>query len=172
MMDPEHLHLFINEEIYVLSDKSAPEKENDKNEDTKVKEEPVVVEVKEEEISKDHQEETPSIPDVQVDVQTHDKISLAIFHEATNPSEVELLQKIIEACNLEKSKYQVFANGFNKEVTFNKALVFVSKAKAFYEPIPYQESQILCSKPLSVLSNDPQEKAKLWGALQKFILTN
>ncbi|MEO1255595.1 MAG: hypothetical protein AAFY41_12060, partial [Bacteroidota bacterium] len=65
---------------------------------------------------------------------------------------------------------KIFANGFDQSVKFKKALVFVPEAKAFYTPIPYKGSEFLCSKPLTELIKDQNEKAKLWGALQKFVL--
>lgn len=183
MMDKEHLHLLIHEEIYQISEEDvvddvqpAPATEAVSEAAAMVKEpeEPTSIHVEKEELEHPHQEETPKIPDVHHEEPAAAKIEeriipFAVFHEASEPSEVALLQKIIAACKLENDHYQVFANGFNKEVKFHKALVFIPEAKAFYIPIPYKDSQFLCSKPLSLIANDVQEKAKLWGALQQFL---
>lgn len=164
-MDKEYLHLLIDEEIYLI-------------EEDKAGEESAVVEVSEDtppetnekvEASKEHVDETPHIPKVKVERPIEQIIPFAVFHESTNEEEIALLQKIIDACKLNPNEYQVFANGFNKEVKFKKALVFVPTAKAFYEPIPYQKSEFLCAKPLNQIVGNQKEKAKLWKALQAFV---
>ena len=163
-MDKEHLHLLIDEEIYIVGEDEAQ---------PAVATEPTA-EPKEEvtetvETPAEHVEETPPIPQVKVEKPIEQVIPFAVFHESSNEAEIELLQKIIDACKLNPADYQVFANGFNKEVKFKKALVFVPQAKAFYEPIPYQDSQFLCAKPLDQIAGNQQEKAKLWKALQAFV---
>lgn len=179
MMDDQHLHLFIDEDIYVIQDEQAivaEEKElatdSQKQEEIEA-EEPLTIHVDPPSEDEEYHEETPKIPEVHHHEELESKeeaiIPLAVFHEATATDEVELLQKIIDACGIEKDQYQVFANGFNKEVKFKKGLVFVAEAKAFYTPIPYKESQFLCSKPLSILKANVQEKGKLWNALKSFV---
>ena len=95
---------------------------------------------------------------------------LSVFHSSSEKDEKELLGKIISACKVPEDQYSIFSNGFDQAVKFKKALVFVPEAKAFYTPIPYKGSYFLCSKPLSHLMSDQSEKAKLWTALQKFVL--
>lgn len=117
-------------------------------------------------------QESPEIPVRKKEEPTEEpkKIPLAIFHSSTNQAEMELLQKIIDACKVPKEDYTIFENGFDQSVSFKKALVFVPEAKAFYTPIPYKNSHFLCSKPLANLASDQQEKGKLWVALQQFVL--
>ncbi len=160
-MDHEHLHLLINEEIYQIGNDSfespdmavqVPEKKPEIKQTSTVQE----------------STKTPSDPK-SVSARIDEVIPVAIFHETTEESELILLQKIIDACGLETTSYQVFANGFNKEVKFKKALVFVSSSKSYYEPIPYQKSHILCSRPLKEIQNNQQEKMKLWTALKNYL---
>jgi len=178
MIDPEHLHLLIHEEIYlinerkeeieeVVNDTAMIPKHSEREEDTVevVGKEELTIQ---EEETPQRVDETPT-PEVSVERLSKHTVPLAIFHEATSDADLQLLQKIIDACKLENDSYEVYANGFNKEVTFEKAVVFVEKAKKFYSPIAYQQSQILCSKPLHLIANNQQEKAKLWGALKGFI---
>lgn len=176
-MNKEHLHLLINEEIYLIPSKENEDVDNSAQEalqsapvaENESKEEETTIHIEQEELVHDHHDETPHIPKVKTLEEKEALIPFAVFHESSVPEEIELLEKIIGACNIGSDKYQVFANGFNKEVKFEKALVFVSQAKAFYEPIPYQNSQFLCSKPLSELNTNKQEKAKLWNSLKDFL---
>ena len=171
-MEKENLHLLINEEIYLIRDKTEVEevtKEPIAAEALQAKE-PEAIKLDPPEIDHEHHEETPHIPEVKtLQEKTEKAIPFAVFHESSDPAEIDLLQKIIAACNLENTHFKVFANGFNKEVKFEKALVFVTTAKAYYTPVPYQQSQFLCSQPLSVLLSDQQVKAKLWTALKAFL---
>lgn len=185
-MEKEHLHLLIHEEIYRLpEDEIAAEdkvtsKEEEVQEPTQVaepvpkptgKKEKTEVEHTEpkEKTDEEYHQESPHIP--RHDLPDSQPLPFAIFHTSHDPAENELLHKIIDACKIPESDYKVFSNGFDQSVKFKKALVFVPEAKAFYTPIPYKGSEFLCSKPLSFLVADVNEKAKLWGALQKFVLS-
>ena len=166
-MNSEDLHLLIHEEIYAIKAHSGEQSE-ESHEDIAIHRQEVV----EEKIS----EKAPDVPVVDTSKPSEeapsnerDVIPVAIFHEATSNNELDLLQKIIAACGLEVDQYTVFASGFNKEVKFAKGLIFVSAAKKFYEVIPYQTSQILCSKPLDVIASDQNEKVKLWNALKRYL---
>ncbi|MDE0471607.1 MAG: hypothetical protein OXH57_06670 [Ekhidna sp.] len=159
MMDKKHLHLLINEKIYLINE---GERRIVFQEDTKIEPQTDPSQTSSEEPENSHSE----AEDENLNERT---VPLAIFHESSSESDLELLQKIIEACKLEKDSYTVFGNGFNKTLKFRKALVFVAKSTVFYEPIPYQESRILFAKPLGQISNDQQEKKKLWRALQAFV---
>lgn len=183
-MEKEHLHLLIHEEIFLLPQDKIAEEET-VNEEKEVQESTAVAEpeaeliVKPEEAKADPDTETKDIPEEELkqespeipvkEVEEPTEIPLAIFHSSTNEAEIELLQKIIDACKVPADEYKIFGNGFDQSVQFKKALVFVPEAKSFYTPIPYKGSQFLCSKPLSILAADKNEKAKLWGALQKFL---
>lgn len=159
-MKSEDLHLLINEEIYIIDKKekvsSAEEKEY------------VIEHAPEIEVNHSQLDKTPSIPVIKSEEEIS-FVPVAFFHESSNENDLVLLQKIIEACKLHSDQYQVFANGFNKEVKFEKALVFVATAKKFYDPIPFEGGQILCSRPLNEIANNQSEKVKLWGALKGFI---
>ena len=173
MMDQEHLHLLINEEIYRIQDEPVLREEEKEEilEDSPSVREPETIKMDQSELEHEHHEETPHIPEVKtLSKEKEHVIPFVVFHESSDPAEIDLLHKIIAACNLDQGQYQVFANGFNKEVKFEKALVFVTTAKAYYTPVPYKDSQFLCSQPLQVLVNDQQEKAKLWAALRTFVL--
>lgn len=186
-MEKEHLHLLINEEIYRIGGDeviSVPAKEEIAKETTdEVVEQPTQVaepepkplaqqEEKQERAKPQPTQESPEIPTrKKEEVKDEPKeIPLAIFHSSTNQEEMALLQKIIDACKVPTEDYTIFENGFDQSIQFKKALVFVPEAKAFYTPIPYKKSHFLCSKPLADLTNDQQEKGKLWVALQKFVL--
>lgn len=185
MMDKEHLHLLIDEEIYLINEEThdAGVMQEADQEDTKKmaidennESHSTTIHIDQEELHHPHKEETPKIPEVHhhytpAEEKESQPIPLAIFHEASNDAEIALLQKIIDACNLKTEDYQVFANGFNKEVRFTKGLVFTSTAKKYYTPVPYQKSQFLCSKPLNEIINDVREKGKLWTALKSFVQT-
>jgi len=160
-MEKEHLHLLIHEEIYQLPEDQTSQKDYTETAEPSIvaKPEPEAVTTIQEDVSiqengaEDHSKE----------------IAFAVFHDSVNEGEIVLLHKIIAACNIPDEHYQIFNTGFDQTVKFKKALVFVPEAKAFYTPIPYKNSEFLCSKPLSQLASDQNEKAKLWGALQKFI---
>ena len=192
-MEDEHLHLLIDEEIYIIPEDT---RENDSvTKHTKAVKD-LADEVSEETSSMKNSEglsiehasknqdsdgdskdpkdenvevsaESPTIPNHQEIA--NEEIPFAIFHSSTNDSDIELLNKIIAACKLPENQYQIFAGGFNQNIKFKKALVFVPEAKAFYTPIPYKNSEFLCSKPLDQISGDVQEKTKLWNALQSFV---
>jgi len=170
-MDKEHLHLLINEAIYLIptehgdSGKTEADALEDKTKTENLESEKILEEKKAGTIDEEYPS-TPAEPTIDPELSP---LSLAIFHESTSEADIQLLQKIISACKLETDSFEVFANGFNKEVKFEKALVFVEKSKAFYEPISYQDGQILCSKPLHQIAVNQGEKAKLWAALQKFV---
>jgi hypothetical protein len=168
-MKKEHLHLLIHEEIYLLPDDKAP------IDDDAI---PVEGATEKTDTSPIHQEiisekdkpaqESPTVPSIEP--LEPEQLPFAIFHDSTEKNEIDLLEKIIAACNLPEHGYKIFGKGFDQSVKFKKALVFVPKAKAFYTPIPYKGSEFLCSKPLSELLSNKQEKAKLWNALQRFVL--
>ncbi|MEM6735431.1 MAG: DNA polymerase III subunit psi [Bacteroidota bacterium] len=166
MMDKEYLYLLIHEDIYLV-DETKPELIPEEQKSPLKK--PIEVVPDEVKVAKDNAYELADIPEEKQKRPEGQVVSFAVFHESSDRSDLELLQKIIEACKLSNDQYQVFANGFNKEVKFEKALVFISKAKTFYEVTPYQNSRILCSKPLNQIAGNPQEKAMLWKALQRFV---
>ncbi|WP_436517309.1 hypothetical protein [Ekhidna sp. To15] len=193
-MKREHLHHFITEEIYILpqdeniaehlqsqaieeeveSTNNSPIDKSEQKVEKQVVEEleqkPKKQEVVESEETPAHietKQESPEIP--HHDLEDAGEISFAVFHNSHDASDIELLHKIIDACKLPHDQYKIFGGGFDQSVHFKKALVFVPEAKAFYTPIPYKNSMFLCSKPLDQISGDVQEKAKLWGALQKFV---
>jgi hypothetical protein len=183
-MEKQHLHLLINEEIYRIAGDEAIATTKSKatvegvdeasEEPVQVAEpEPKPIAKQEEKQEKEQaivqpKQESPEIP--VMEKEEPKEIPLAIFHSSTNQAEMELLQKIIDACKVPKEDYTIFENGFDQSVQFKKALVFVPEAKAFYTPIPYKSSHFLCSKPLDILASNQEEKGKLWVALQKFVL--
>ncbi|WP_370089701.1 hypothetical protein [Ekhidna sp.] len=187
-MEKEHLHLLIHEEIYRLSsdevitgeavvEEMSTSENLQENEVAEPESEPIAKQedakgetetVNKDETENEPKQESPAIPIHEVEEPT--EIPFAIFHSSTDEDEIALLQKIIDACKVPADDYKIFGNGFDQSVRFKKALVFIEKAKAFYSPIPYKGSEFLCSKPLTDLAKDQNEKAKLWGALQKFVL--
>ena len=190
-MEKEHLHLLIHEEIYRLpSDEIIEEKDLEVSEvviaepsseptsdQTDQAEKPETSETEEvlnndQQVEPESTQETKSEANAQEPVQEEnlEELPFAIFHSSSNDAETELLQKIIDACKVPTDQYKIFNNGFDQTIKFKKALVFVQEAKGFYVPIPYKDSEFLCSKPLSQLIQDQGEKAKLWSALQKFVL--
>jgi len=173
-MEKEHLHLLINEEIYRLPDESVVEEYAEANTETESLQvaesepEPIVNDEKVEP-QDSLQEDSEGPAKQEKPTKTTEEWPFAVFHSSSNEQELELLHKIIAACKVPTSDYKIFDQGFDQSVKFKKALVFVPEAKAFYEPIPYNGSEFLCSLPLAKLVQDQNEKAKLWGALQKFV---
>lgn len=184
-MDPADLHLLLDEEIYLIQEETSAEQIESSLPQQEEAARPAVDAPQEEEdvpTAKAGAEDTPveaplppqpeaatSAQDAEQAKASDPIIPVAIFHETTSQADLALLDKIISACKLDHGTFQIMANGFSKEVTFQKALVFVEKSKAFYEPIPYRDGQILCSRPLHQIAVDQGEKAKLWGALQQFL---
>ncbi len=162
-MKKEHLHLLIHEEIYQVPEKETTHYQQEVKETLLVSEPEPMVEQEEEK-----QREEPTKTPMQ-EGEASKKWPLAIFYQTSNPAEIDLLHKIIVACELSSENYQVSSNGFDPSIHFNKAVVFSPTATAYYIPIPYKDSQFLCSKPLADLIKDQQEKTKLWNALRKFI---
>lgn len=171
-MKQEHLHLLLNEELYQIDHEQSGEvgeaKEDGKALPTKESETEIAAATE--------VEETPAKVQIATQQVTNEGSSnpaevvpLAIFHQSSTPDDLDLLKKILAACKLAPGTYQVFDNGFDKEIPFKKALVFIEKAKVFYEAVPYKQSQILCSKPLNEVAGNQQDKAKLWNALQAFV---
>ena len=181
-MEKEHLHHLLTEEIYLLpqdqvdgpSEPSALEQEEPEiSEETEIEDTTDLAQTKEEVEPEtpahiETKQESPEIP--HHDLEEPGEIPFAVFHSSNNADDIELLHKIIDACKLPQDHYKIFGGGFDQTVHFKKALVFVPEAKAFYTPIPYKNSMFLCSKPLDQISGDVQEKAKLWNALQKFVM--
>ena len=173
-MEKEHLHLLINEEIYRLPDESVIEEYAEAKTETETLQvaepdpEPLVNEEKAEP-QESPQDVSEGPAKQEKHPETPEEWPFAVFHSSSNEQELELLHKIIAACKVPNSDYKIFNQGFDQSVKFKKALVFVPEAKAFYEPIPYNGSEFLCSLPLAKLVQDQNEKAKLWGALQKFV---
>ena len=189
-MKHEHLHLLIHEEIYRLpEDRKLVKMVEETIPDVEVEKQPTQVAESEPEIVKEPvpkpeesrqkggepepivvanvESESPKI--LIQEIEEPEEIPFVVFHDSTDPTDQELLQKIIDACKLPQDQYKVFGAGFDQSVQFRKALVFVPEAKVFYTPVPYKDSEFLCSKPLTDLAKDQNEKAKLWGALQKFL---
>lgn len=141
-MDVSDLHLFITEDLYLIREKKAAvtTAPTERND-----------------------------PAVLPGEQKSAPIPLAIFHASDDKEDRALLDKIIQACKLSDGDFQLFDGGFDKEISFEKALVFVAEAQTYYEPVKYQNSQILCARPLSEIATNKEEKSKLWGALQTFL---
>ena len=182
------MHLLIHEEIYLLSqdeiikDESTVDVSEEVQESSQLAEPELksIAEKKDESNSEEQptnednreQEQEPiqEPPEIPItEVEEPEELPFAVFHSSSDEAEIDLLHKIIDACKIPGDQYKIFSNGFDQEVKFKKALVFVPEAKAFYTPIPYKGSEFLCSKPLADLAKDKNEKVKLWGALQKFV---
>lgn len=163
-MQEENLHLLIHEDIYLIKEETAVTETTVSSSDQGQMENTLKPTIVNENLPESTDEKQGGV------LETHDKLPFAIFHSSTNEDEIALLNKIIAACNVDEANYSVFNNGFDRSVNFRKALVFVDKAKAFYTPIPYKESEFLCSRPLSVLMTTQSEKALLWKAIQQFVL--
>ncbi len=165
-MDSNFLSLLINEEIYVINKSKKKECAESASKVAAAGK----IGLSERVSPSTHQEKKNSPPLPNVAQETSERtIPLAIFYETTSDEDIQLLEKIIAACKLRSESYEVFNEGLQKDIAFEKALVFVAQAKQFYTPIDYQESQILYSKPLNILAQNKQEKATLWGALRAFI---
>ena len=162
MIDKEHLHLLINEEIYLI-DSSQSKVESEKSEVEGVEE-------KVERIEEKVESEKSKVERSEVKVENgegKEKVNVAFVSNSNNGAEMELLQKIIGACNLEEGDYKISQS--DEPATYEKAVIFTEKASIFYQPTVENDSIVLYSKPLNELMHSKEEKGKLWGALKTFI---
>lgn len=98
------------------------------------------------------------IPDIQ-----HEVIPFAFFHNAREKQELELLMKIVSACDLEE--FKIFDHLDFKDIMFEKAIVF-TKREPLYEIIEIDNCQLVFSNTLHILKNDAHEKARLWNQIK------
>jgi len=154
-MENEHLHLLINEEIYAIESQASSDQ----------------LQVDSEESIVDNQQSTedPVIEKINTNSQTQstEKINIAFIHQTNNPDELDLLNKIIGACKLETQNFKVLKEG--EPIQFEKAVIFTDSASSYCIPSTTTEGEIMYSKPLNILYHSPEEKRKLWGALQEFV---
>lgn len=123
MIETEHLHLLIDEEVYLIPEKQESEGVT----------------------------QTP----------------FAFFHTSKSKEELELLMKIIGACNLDK--FDVFDHQELERVKFSKAIVFTSDSDYYYQVQGTETASIIYARSLSVLLESVDDKAKLWKALKEII---
>ncbi len=138
-MNSENLHLFFNEELYIIK---KPVEESGST--------PTVLEKKED------------LPE------RKEKIRIVFIHHTTKQEELDLLNKIVAACKIAREDYRLITEK-SMEISAAKAIVFTESSSNYYTPFSTQGSEELHSKPLHVLMNSKEDKAKLWGALKTFI---
>ena len=138
-MKNEHLHLLINEEIYLVdSRQSTVDSSPDK-----------VIEG-----AKQEAEDVESIPEIKI----------AFIHNSEKPEELELLNNIIAACKLNAQDFKVLREG--EPIRYEKAVIFTTSSKSYYERSKTSEGELLHSRTLAELNSSKEEKGKLWSALQ------
>ncbi len=154
-MKSEHLHLLIDEEIYLI--KSQGDKlqvASDKLE------------------AEDLSVDSPQ-PSVESDAKTSisnsqiEKIQFAFIHDTDKQEELDLLNNIIAACKLDSKDFRITKK--DKAPNYENAVIFTSEANQFYSSTQVDNTKILYSKPLAILLNSKEEKGNLWGALQVFV---
>ena len=137
-MENEHLNLFIDEEVFILNENSEPSPKKEKKDE--------VTEVKQE-VKKP-------------------KIKFAFIHNSDSKDELELLNKIIEACKISPEDFYIGSD--DSMVDFSKAVYFKESKNEYYEVQSEGPRSLIYSKPLSVLQSSKDDKAKLWAALKAF----
>lgn len=153
-MENEHLHLLINEEIYVIEGQATSEKlqENIEKPTVSSPQPDKVIES-----TKGEVKEVESIP----------QIKIAFIHNSDKPEELELLNKIIGACKLNSQNFKVLKKG--EPIQYEKAIIFTNSANSYYQSSRTPEGEVIHSKPLTELNSSPEEKGKLWSALKEFL---
>lgn len=146
MHTKEHLHLLIDEEIYIVETQEEP-----KAEQTTPK-----VELKPE-------------PKSEEEEKTVKMLEFGFFHNNEGSEAEELLNKIIVACKFSTDRYQVFSDS-SMVTSCKKAIIFTSKPKTYYQWLPFNEkTSIMYSLSLGQIANSQTDKAKLWKALQEIL---
>lgn len=139
-------------ESKVTSDEPKVEK------DTQESEEKIVVD--------EHIDEAPDIPSIPATAPAT-SVKYAFFHNTDQPEELDLLNKIIDACKLADTDFKVLKVG--QEVVFEKAVVFTKSGPSYYVSTQHERGVVMYAQPLATLMLSKEEKGKLWGALQKFV---
>jgi hypothetical protein len=138
MMENEHLHLFIDEEVFILNEnlaRSSEKKEiHPKTETNKEIEKP--------------------------------KIKFTFIHNSDSKEELGLLNKIIEACKISPADFYIGTD--DSSIDFLKAIYFKESNNECYIVKSGGSRSFIYSKPLSVLQSSKDDKAKLWAALKAF----
>ncbi|MEP5612423.1 MAG: hypothetical protein ABJP45_09250 [Cyclobacteriaceae bacterium] len=155
-MENEHLHLLIDEEIYVVESQGTSDKLQAESGQSIV----------DNQQSEKRPAESPqsALTEKTESIQT---IRIAFIHSTDNQEELDLLTKIIGACNLNESNFKVVRE--DEQITFQKAVIFTGKANTYYQQTATEVGEIMYSKPLIELQTSKEEKSKLWSALQEFV---
>lgn len=91
-------------------------------------------------------------------------VPVAFIHNTDDREELELLSKIIAACNLSSKDYKIFKEG--EDEPFEKGIIFTESADIYYQVTTGPIGQVINSKPLSILKDSKDEKTKLWEVLK------
>ncbi|MEQ9404390.1 MAG: hypothetical protein RIM99_12430 [Cyclobacteriaceae bacterium] len=160
MMEKEHLHLLIDEEIYLIQENAGNGSliESDHAVESSRPEAVGSQSPVKQDATEIKTPDAPSAPE---------KISVAFIHNSDNPEELELLNKIIGACNLDPSTYKILKQG--EEISFSKGVIFTDSSDSYYQSKIQGEATILNSKPLHVLINSKEDKVQLWAALKQLV---
>ncbi len=158
-MKNEHLHLLIDEEIYLVKSLvSKPQATSDELQEKELK-------VDSQQSTADSDTKDPSIE--AIENHSIEKVKFAFIHNTDSQEELELLNNIISACKLEPADLKIIKEG--EEIYYKNAVIFTNEAAQFYSVSEVDEAQVLHSKPLNTLLNSKEEKGKLWSALQEFV---
>ena len=162
-MKNDHLHLFIDEEIYLVGQPatSSPKEDNGEVAAPAITPAPVA----KNKLKPVAGPEVPPTPKVPVTP----TLPFGFYTLRLQPAEKELLNKIIAACKIPTTDYKVFEDG-PQHLRSKKAVVFVDEPKESpYQPIKKGQTEVIYSKSLSTLMHSQDDKMKLWGILQPFI---
>lgn len=184
MIDSEHLHLFITEEIFVLSDELAAAAEAKPVPAPTEKEEAKAQVVAEP--TTPLKSPAPSPPDVKPETETpkiHKKLTPAsptmhevgIWTPTLSPEERSLLTAILGAVQKDLNKCllmegeSAYQPHYQTLICFGYQSMLESKAEQEFPNYKLKKvgtRQFLTSASLDVLMNSREEKTKLWNALK------
>lgn len=194
-MEKKHLHLLINEEIYVidetqshqqLSESGLQNGENSLNPGGKISTTDVHQSPKDDKgMTKPESHSKTSAIDSSTDdsglignkkdlptadtpsMEVIEKVQIAFIHDSNKAEELALLDKIVAACKLEASIFKILRHG--EKIEYEKGILFTESTSSFYQATESGHTQILYSRPLHVLMSSKEEKGKLWNALKEFV---
>ncbi|MBV6645724.1 MAG: DNA polymerase III subunit psi [Cyclobacteriaceae bacterium] len=159
MIDDHHLHLLIDEELFVLNEKL--EETNAENLGS-----PMTPE----------ERSTPVIEKPKSPNPTH--YDFVVVTDSLTNNDEELLKKILKAINLTLEQVAVFQGPVKLEFSFERLLCFGpitqinglnATAISNYQIDEIENGQLLLSTSLLKLQESKDEKIALWSALKKWV---
>ncbi len=156
-MENKHLHLLIDEEIYVIKSQVENGELSEKSDQLNV-----------------DSVQSTAAPTAAIESgssfqqnESREEVKIAFIHNGANSEELDLLNKIVDACDLANSEFRILKKG--EDIGYEKAVIFIEESDQLYVPLVMDQGKVMYSRPLNILSGSKEEKGKLWTALQSFV---